>query len=149
MLFKVNYNCDMSESIIKSILDNEIQLDYIRSPGPGGQNVNKLATAVQLRFDAAGSSNLTPEVKTRLLKLAGSRATSAGEIVINAHRYRSQEKNRLEAIERLVNLIRRAEYQPIPRRPTRPTRSSQEKRLSEKKSRSAIKRHRSGVIDES
>ena len=138
----------MSGSDIKIILDNEIQLDYIRSPGPGGQNVNKLATAVQLRFNVTGSPSLTMEIKTRLLKLAGSRATGAGEIVMNAHRYRSQEKNRADAIERLVALIRKAEYKPITRRPTRPTRSSQEKRLSEKKNRSAIKRHRSGVIED-
>jgi ribosome-associated protein len=83
----------MWKSAINSILENEIQLDYIRSPGPGGQNVNKLATAVQLRFKVAGSPSLTEEIKARLLKLAGSRATGAGEIVINAHRFRSQEKN--------------------------------------------------------
>jgi ribosome-associated protein len=138
----------MWKSAINSILENEIQLDYIRSPGPGGQNVNKLATAVQLRFKVAGSPSLTEEIKARLLKLAGSRATGAGEIVINAHRFRSQEKNRADAIERLVTLIQKAEYKPVPRRPTRPTRSSQEKRLSDKKNRSEIKRRRSGVTED-
>jgi ribosome-associated protein len=138
----------MWKSAINSILENEIQLDYIRSPGPGGQNVNKLATAVQLRFKVAGSPSLTAEIKARLLKLAGSRATGAGEIVINAHRFRSQEKNRADAIERLVTLIQKAEYKPVPRRPTRPTRSSQEKRLSDKKNRSEIKRRRSGVTED-
>jgi ribosome-associated protein len=138
----------MTTPDIPGILENEIQLDYIRSPGPGGQNVNKLATAVQLRFDAAGSPSLTAEVKARLLKLAGSRATGSGEIVINAHRYRSQEKNRADAIERLVALIRKAEYKPAPRHPTRPTRASQEKRLAHKKNRSEVKRRRSGITDD-
>jgi ribosome-associated protein len=138
----------MTTPDIPGILENEIQLDYIRSPGPGGQNVNKLATAVQLRFDATGSPNLTAEVKARLLKLAGSRATGSGEIVINAHRYRSQEKNRADAIERLVALIRKAEYKPAPRRPTRPTRASQERRLAHKKNRSEVKRRRSGITDD-
>ena len=133
---------------IQAILENEIQLDYIRSPGPGGQNVNKLATAVQLRFNAAGTSRLPEEVKVRLLKLAGSRATSNGEIVINAHRYRSQEKNRTDAIERLVTLVQKAEYKPVPRRPTRPTRASQERRLAHKKNRSEVKRRRSGVTED-
>jgi ribosome-associated protein len=132
----------MLKTNTQAILEYEIKLDFIRSPGPGGQNVNKLATAVQLRFNAAASPNLTPEVKNRLLKLAGSRATSAGEIVINAHRYRSQEKNRLEAIERLVALIQKAEYKPATRHPTRPTRSSQEKRLETKRKRSGIKKSR-------
>jgi ribosome-associated protein len=138
----------MTTPDIPGILENEIQLDYIRSPGPGGQNVNKLATAVQLRFDAAGSPSLTAEVKARLLKLAGSRATGSGEIVINAHRYRSQEKNRADAIERLVALIRKAEYKPAPRRPTRPTHASQERRLAHKKNRSEVKRRRSGITDD-
>ena len=133
---------------IQAILENEIQLDYIRSPGPGGQNVNKLATAVQLRFNAAGTSRLPEEVKVRLLKLAGSRATSNGEIVINAHRYRSQEKNRTDAIERLVTLIQKAEYKPVPRHPTRPTRASLERRLAHKKNRSEVKRRRSGVTED-
>ena len=138
----------MWKSTINSILDTEIQLDYIRSPGPGGQNVNKLATAVQLRFNASGSPSLTTEIKTRLLKLAGRRATGNGEIIINAHRYRSQEKNRADAIERLVALIQKAEYKPVPRRPTRPTRASQERRLAHKKNRSETKRRRSGVAED-
>jgi len=132
----------MTKTVLSEILENEIQLDYIRSPGPGGQNVNKLATAVQLRFDVTGSPHLTSEIKIRLLELAGSRATGTGEIVINAHRFRSQEKNREDAIERLVTLIQRAEYKPAPRQPTRPTRASRERRLAVKRNRSMIKRNR-------
>jgi ribosome-associated protein len=124
---------------ITGILDNEIQLDYIRSPGPGGQNVNKLATSVQLRFDAARSSRLPEEVKSRLLKLAGSRASKEGEIILTARRFRSQEQNRLDAIARLTTLIERAQVKPRLRHPTRPTRSSQEKRLQVKRKRSEIK----------
>jgi ribosome-associated protein len=124
---------------IAGILDNEIQLDYIRSPGPGGQNVNKLATAVQLRFDAARSSRLPEGVKSRLLKLAGSRASKEGEIILTARRFRSQDQNRLDAIARLTDLIKRAQEEPRPRHPTRPTRSSQEKRLQVKRKRSEIK----------
>ena len=132
----------MDKPDLSGILEKEIQLDYIRSPGPGGQNVNKLATAVQLRFDVSGSSNLTSEIKTRLLKLAGSRATGTGEIVITAHRFRSQEKNREDAIERLVTLIHRAEYKPATRHPTRPTRASRERRLAMKRNRSNTKKNR-------
>ncbi|MGA9397383.1 MAG: alternative ribosome rescue aminoacyl-tRNA hydrolase ArfB [Anaerolineaceae bacterium] len=127
---------------LDTIINAELHFNYVRAPGPGGQNVNKVATAVQLRFNAAGSPSLTAEIKTRLLKLAGKRATSAGEIIINAHRYRSQEKNREDALTRLVTLIQRAEYRPVPRHATRPTRSSQEKRLALKKRRSEIKRGR-------
>ncbi len=145
---KVHYNSNMGKSAIEAIIDNEIQLDYVRSPGPGGQNVNKLATAVQLRFDVNSSPSLSVEVKDRLLKLAGSRATGTGEIVIQAHRFRSQEKNRADAIERLVAFIRRAEYKPATRHPTRPTRASQERRLAAKKNRSEIKRRRSGTIED-
>jgi ribosome-associated protein len=135
----VNYNWEMLIADITGILDNEIQLDYIRSPGPGGQNVNKLATSVQLRFDAARSSRLPEEVKSRLLKLAGSRASKEGEIILTARRFRSQEQNRLDAIARLTTLIERAQVKPRLRHPTRPTRSSQEKRLQVKRKRSEIK----------
>jgi ribosome-associated protein len=148
ILFDLLYNCQVMKIDLATIINNEVQYEYIRAPGPGGQNVNKVATAVQLRFDAAGSPNLTPEIKSRLLILAGRRATSNGEIVISAHRYRSQEKNREDALIRLLNLIRRAEYRPPPRRATHPTRSSQEKRLAQKKRRSEIKRGRSSTDSE-
>ena len=124
---------------LNPIIDNEVRIEYIRSPGPGGQNVNKVATAVQLRFDVAGSPSLPAEVKHRLLKLAGSRATTSGEIIITAHRYRSQEKNRTDALMRLVTLIQRAEHRPVTRHATKPTRSSREKRLAAKKKHSEIK----------
>ena len=91
-----------------SLADDEVSEQFVRSPGPGGQNVNKLATAVQLRFDARGSRSLPDDVRERLLELAGARATKHGEILINAHRFRTRERNREDALERLVSLVRRA-----------------------------------------
>lgn len=122
--------------------DDEIDIQFVRSSGPGGQNVNKVATAAQLRFDAAGSPSLSSEVKTRLLKLAGSRATTEGEIVIDARRHRTQERNRADAIERLIDLIQRSAIRPKPRRATRPTRASRRRRVDDKKKRGAVKRNR-------
>ena len=120
----------------------ELEERFVRSSGPGGQNVNKVSTAVQLRFDAASSPSLPHAVRTRLLRLAGSRATSSGVLVITAERFRSQARNRADALERLVELIRKAAQPVKPRRPTRPTRASRERRLTEKKHRGDVKRAR-------
>jgi len=132
-----------------SIGEAEVREEFIRSSGPGGQNVNKVATAVQLRFDAAASPSLSEEIRRRLVDLAGpSRSTAEGEIVIAASRYRSQRRNREDAMERLVGLIRRAAARPKPRRRTRPTRASKQRRLSSKRRRSQIKHLRGERPDE-
>ena len=121
------------------IPEEELQESFIRSSGPGGQNVNKVATAVQLRFDAGKSPALDEEVKMRLKRLAGRRMTAEGVIVIEARRYREQEKNRADARERLAVLIRRAIEKPRPRRQTRPTRASIQRRVEGKKKRGNVK----------
>jgi ribosome-associated protein len=115
------------------IQENELEENFVRSSGPGGQNVNKVASAVQLRFDAQCSDALSEEVKQRLKRLAGSRATGEGVIVIEAKRYRDQEKNRVDARERLAALIRRALEKPKPRKRTQPSKASIQRRLDEKK----------------
>jgi ribosome-associated protein len=122
-----------------AIDEDELEERFIRASGPGGQNVNKLSSAVQLRFDVRHSPNLSADVRARLERLAGSRLTRAGVLVITAQRHRTQERNRQDALERLVELIRRAAVAPIPRRPTRPTAGSREQRLESKKRRSRIK----------
>jgi ribosome-associated protein len=122
--------------------DAEIGLDYIRSPGPGGQNVNKVASAVQLRFDVAGSTVLDDWSRTRLATLAGRRLTRDGWLVITAHRHRTQEANRRDAFDRLAELIVQARFRPKTRRPTKPTRGSKERRLEGKKQRTQVKRLR-------
>ncbi|HET7757616.1 MAG TPA: alternative ribosome rescue aminoacyl-tRNA hydrolase ArfB [Steroidobacteraceae bacterium] len=115
-----------------TIPDREIELAFVRSSGPGGQNVNKLATAVQLRFDLAGSAALGPDVKMRLRNLSGRRVTADGTLLIVARTHRTQEQNRRAVEERLADLIRRALRAPKPRRPTEPPRASRERRLERK-----------------
>jgi ribosome-associated protein len=122
-----------------AIDESELTEDFIRSSGPGGQNVNKLSTAVQLRFDVRGSPALPNDVALRLMRLAGKRLTREGVLVITAQRHRTQERNRQDARERLIELIRQAAVVPIKRRPTRPTRASRERRLESKKRRAGIK----------
>jgi ribosome-associated protein len=122
-----------------AIADGAIEVSFIRASGPGGQNVNKLATAVQLRFDVRHSPSLPADLRARMESLAGSRLTRAGVLVITAQRYRTQERNRQDAIDRLVDLARRAAVRPRPRRPTRPTAGSRERRLEGKRRRAAIK----------
>lgn len=122
--------------------DRDLQWDFVRAAGPGGQHVNKVATAVILRFDAARSSALSQRTLKRLRQLAGRRMTSDGHLVIKANRFRSQSQNRQDALERLRRLIQRAAVQPKSRQKTRPTRSSIERRLSAKQHRSRIKQLR-------
>ena len=122
-----------------AIAERELEEHFIRASGPGGQNVNKLASAVQLRFDVRGSPNLPDEVRARLEHLAGRRLTREGVLVINAQRHRTQERNRQDALDRLIDLIRRAAVPPVARRPTRPTAGSRERRIESKKRRGAIK----------
>ncbi len=126
-----------------AIPESELVFEFVRSSGPGGQNVNKVATAVQLRFDAMRSPSLPDRVKERLPKVAGRRLTGDGLIVIDARRYRTQQRNRQDAIDRLVALLRRAAARPKPRRATKPTRAAKERRLTEKKQRGRRKRERS------
>lgn len=125
-----------------SIPDNELEERFVLASGPGGQNVNKVASAVQLRFDAARSAVLSDEVRTRLLKLAGNRTTQDGEILIEAKRYRSQERNREDARQRLVKLIRKALEPPKLRKKIRPSRAAKRRRLEAKKKRGEKKRLR-------
>jgi ribosome-associated protein len=117
----------------------EIEESFVRAAGPGGQHVNKTSTAVQLRFDVRRSPNLPGDVRVRLERLAGRRLTREGVLVITAQRHRTQERNRADALDRLVELIQRAAVAPIPRRPTKPTRGSRERRIESKKRRSSIK----------
>ncbi len=124
------------------VREEELEFRFFRAGGPGGQNVNKVETAVQLRFDAAGSPSLSDDVRERLLKLAGSRATKDGLVLITAQRFRTQELNRTDAVERLFALIERAKHVPKTRRPTKPTKASKERRLAGKAVRSGVKKAR-------
>ncbi len=122
--------------------EREIAESFVRASGPGGQNVNKLATAVQLRFDVRHSPSLPNDVRARLERLAGSRLTRDGVLVIAAQRHRTQARNREDALSRLVALIRQAAVAPVKRRPTKPTMASRERRIESKKRRAGIKRLR-------
>jgi len=125
-----------------SLDERELEENFVRSAGPGGQNVNKLATAVQLRFDLRRSRALPPDVRARLERLAGRRLTAEGVLIITAQRHRTQERNRQEARERLVELIRRAAAPPKPRHATKPTAASKRRRIETKTRRSRLKRLR-------
>jgi ribosome-associated protein len=128
--------------------ESELVFDFVRSSGPGGQNVNKVATAVRLRFDVPGSRSLPADVRLRLVGIAGRRIAKDGTLSIFARRYRTQDSNRRDAVARLVRLIERAAVRPKPRRKTLPTRAARERRLEEKRIRGGTKAGRKAVRPE-
>jgi ribosome-associated protein len=129
-----------------SIRERELKLDFIRSSGPGGQNVNKVATAVQLRFDVFRSPSLPEDVRRRLVRIAGKKVSKEGVLLIDARRFRTQERNRQDAVDRLIQWVRRAAEKPKKRIKTKPTLSSRERRLEGKRQRSETKRLRKSPI---
>ena len=130
-----------------AIDEAELEESFVRASGPGGQNVNKLSTAVQLRFDIRRSPNLPEDVRERAERLAGRRLTKDGVLVLIAQRHRTQERNRADALERLIALLQEAAVRPTPRRATRPTRASKERRIEGKKRRADVKRLRRPSFD--
>jgi ribosome-associated protein len=131
-----------------TIHENDLDISFVRASGPGGQNVNKLSTAAQLRFDTRRIT-LPADAQARLTRLAGQRMTNEGVIVIHAQRFRTQERNRMDAVERLTELLREAATRPLPRRPTKPTKASKQRRLEGKKRRGEVKaRRRSRRFDD-
>jgi len=138
-MLRINNNIEIPES--------ELELNAIRSSGPGGQNVNKVATAIHLRFDIAASSVLPDDVKSRLLDLRDRRISSDGVVNIKAQRSRSQDKNRIDALKRLADLLRKGLVAPKARKKTKPSRKSKEKRLADKARRAQVKQSRGRVID--
>jgi len=133
---------------VLSIDSREIEVSYILGSGPGGQNVNKVATAAQLRFDVRRSPSLPDDVKLRLEVIAGARLSNEGVIVLTARRYRSQERNRVDGLNRLTEMIREAAVRPTRRRPTKPSRAERERRLGAKSHRASIKRSRGEIKDD-
>ena len=131
-----------------SIDESEIEEHFVRASGPGGQKVNKVSTAVQLRFDVGRSQSLPAEVRDRLLRMGGRRITDHGVLIIDARRYRTQQRNRQDAMERLISLIRKAARRPKKRRKTKPTLASEKRRLDSKRRRSQTKDRRRPITDE-
>ncbi len=128
-----------------AIGESEVRISFVQASGPGGQNVNKVSTAAQLRFDVAHSPSLPEDVRRRLVRLAGKRMTADGVLLIDARQFRTQERNRQDALDRLVNLIREAAEAPRPRRKTRPPKESKRRRLEAKRRRGQVKRLRGRV----
>jgi ribosome-associated protein len=128
-----------------AIAENEIEIQYVQASGPGGQNVNKVATAVQLRFDVAHSPSLPEDVRQRLLRLPDRRITAEGVLVLDARQYRTQERNRRDALDRFTELVRKATEKPKRRRRTRPSREAKRRRLETKRRRGQVKRLRGRV----